>query len=50
MAQKVKASRLHFLLCACEALCLREDGLRSFAAELGVKMSAVTKFGQNVSP
>ena len=37
LPEKVSASRLHFLLCVCGALCLGEDGLRSFATELGIK-------------
>ena len=34
---KVQASRLYSLLYVCEALCLREDELRSFATEHGIK-------------
>jgi hypothetical protein len=37
LPEKVNASRLHFLLYVCGALCLGEDGLRSFATELGIK-------------
>jgi len=37
LPEKVNANRLHFLLYVCGPLCLGEDGLRSFATEVGIK-------------